>query len=142
MGASVDRLNQVEGVGPIMAKDIHAFFEDATHRKMIDELRAAGVKMTEEAKPKAKGSADLSGKTIVVTGTLQKYQRDEIEGLIRELGGKASGSVSKSTDYLVAGEKAGSKLDKAKELGVPVLSEDDFDRLIAGSKKKKTLFDE
>jgi DNA ligase (NAD+) len=66
----------------------------------------------------------------VVTGTLVKYQRDEIEALIKSLGGKASGSVSKKTDYVVAGEKAGSKLDKAKELGVPVLTEEEFDKLI------------
>ena len=106
--------------------------------KMIADLRAAGVKMTEDIKPKAKATgADLTGKTFVVTGTLKKYQRDEIERLIRELGGKAVGSVSKSTSYLVAGEKAGSKLDKAKELGVAVLSEDDFEQMIGGGSDGK-----
>jgi DNA ligase (NAD+) len=128
--ASPDRLNQVDGIGPIMAHDIHAYFQELAHRKTIDELRAAGVKMTEDAKPKAKGAADLSGKSFVVTGTLKKYEREDIESLIRDLGGKASGSVSKKTDYVIAGEKAGSKLDKAKELGVPVLTEEEFEKLI------------
>src|SRR5207248_8988700 len=86
-----------------------------------------GVNPTLE-KVAAKSNADLplAGQTIVVTGTLQKLQRDEIERLIVRLGGKASGSVSKKTAFVVAGEKAGSKLDKAKELGVPVLTEGEF----------------
>src|SRR5262245_43807035 len=130
MDASEKRLSKVEGVGPIMAHDIHEFFGDPAVRKMIDDLRAAAVKLTADAKPKPKGGADLSGKTLVVTGTLKKYQREEIEQLIRELGGKAVGSVSKNTDYVVAGEKAGSKLDKAKALGVPVIGEEEFDKMI------------
>ena len=73
---------------------------------------------------------DLSGKTFVVTGTLERYSRDEIERLIKQLGGKATGSVSKKTDYVVAGENAGSKLEKAHQLGVPVLSEAQFEKLI------------
>jgi DNA ligase (NAD+) len=129
MSASVECLNQVEGIGPIMAQDIHAYFHDPVHQKMIEELRQAGVKLADEKKAKPAG-ADLSGKTFVVTGTLQKYEREEIEALIRDLGGKAAGSVSKKTDYLVAGDKAGSKLDKAKELGVPVLSEEEFEKMI------------
>ena len=72
----------------------------------------------------------MTGKTFVVTGTLARYSREEIEDLIKKLGGKATGSVSKKTDYVVAGEKAGSKLDKASELGVQVLTEDEFDKLI------------
>lgn len=79
----------------------------------------------------AKESAQsLLGKSIVVTGSLTRYGRDEIEALIRDLGGKPAGSVSKKTDYIVAGEKAGSKLDKAKELGIKVLTESEFDELI------------
>ena len=88
--------------------------------------------MTEDRAPEPAqaGGADLTGKTFVVTGTLKKYQREEIEALIRKLGGKATGSVSKNTDFLIAGEKAGSKLDKARSLGVKVLSEDEFDEMI------------
>jgi len=130
LAASAERLNEVEGIGPIMANDIHAYFQDPAHRQVIEALRTAGVKMTEDVRAKPKGSGDLTGKTVVVTGTLENYKREEIEGLIRKLGGKASGSVSKKTDYVVAGEKAGSKLDKAKELGVPVISEKEFDKLI------------
>jgi DNA ligase (NAD+) len=87
--------------------------------------------MTEKRRTRpAAGAADLTGKTFVVTGTLARYSRDEIEALIKKLGGKATGSVSKNTDYVVAGEKAGSKLDKARQLGVPVLTEEEFDKLI------------
>ena len=88
------------------------------------------MKLTEEPRSRSRKAADLTGKTFVVTGTLPNYSRDEIEGLIKQLGGKATGSVSKKTDYVVAGENAGSKLDKARELGVAVLSEEEFDKLI------------
>ena len=88
------------------------------------------VEPTHQPPPERPAGADLTGKTFVVTGTLPNYSRDEIEGLIKQLGGKATGSVSKKTDYLVAGEKAGSKLDKARELGVKVLTEEEFDKLI------------
>jgi DNA ligase (NAD+) len=130
--ASVERLNAIEGIGPIMAQAIFDYFHDSHQIKMIDELRSLGLKLTQDKRPTAAktGGADLSGKSIVVTGTLAKYQREEIEALIRSLGGKAAGSVSKNTSYVVAGEKAGSKLDKAKALGVPVLSEEEFDKLI------------
>ena len=74
---------------------------------------------------------DLSGKTFVITGTLRKYSREDIEALIKDLGGKATGSVSKNTDYVVAGDKAGSKLDKAHSLGVKVLTEEEFEKLVA-----------
>src|SRR5262245_56698775 len=95
--------------------------------------------MTEAPRPKPAGlgKTDLSGKTLVVTGTLARYSRDGIEDLIKKLGGKATGSVSKKTDYVVAGEKAGSKLDKARELGVAVLSEEEFDKLIGKGKPAK-----
>src|SRR5436305_5925013 len=97
---------------------------------MIADFREVGLKLTEEKRDTAAAAAGVAGKTFVVTGTLARYERGEIEDLIKSLGGKVSGSVSKKTDYLVAGEKAGSKLDKAKELGVTVLTEDEFDKLI------------
>jgi DNA ligase (NAD+) len=130
--ANVERLAQVDGIGPIMAEAIFEYFHNELNRSLIGDLRSLGVKLTQDRRPAARedDGSSLAGKTIVVTGTLQKYQREEIEALIRSLGGKASGSVSKKTDYVVAGEKAGSKLDKARSLGVPVLTEAEFDKLI------------
>jgi DNA ligase (NAD+) len=129
--APLDRLARVDGIGPERAKSIKEFLDSKSGRKIIDEMKELGVKMTQAPRPKpAGGAANLAGKTFVVTGTLARYGREEIEALIKNLGGKASGSVSKKTSYLVAGDKAGSKLDKAKELGVPVLTEDEFDALI------------
>jgi DNA ligase (NAD+) len=132
MNASADRLNSIEGIGPIMADAIHEFFHAEQNRAIVEDLRALGVKLTQDKRPTPAqlGGTDLSGKTFVVTGTLARYGRDEIEALIRQFGGKASGSVSKNTSYLVAGDNAGSKLEKAKQLGVPVLTEDEFDKLI------------
>lgn len=130
MHASVERLRRIEGIGPIMAEEIHAYFQEPAHQQLIAELRQAGVRMTEDARPKSTGGPDLSGKTFVITGSLKNYQREDIEELIRKLGGKAAGSVSKKTSYVIAGEKPGSKLDKARELGIPVLSENEFDQLI------------
>jgi DNA ligase (NAD+) len=133
--ATEDRLSQVEGVGPERAKAIRGFFQRPATRDMIEDFRELGLKLTEEPRDVAKGAAavggvSLAGKTLVVTGTLTRYGRIEIEGLIKSLGGKASGSVSKRTDYVVAGAEAGSKLAKAKELGVPVLTEEEFDKMI------------
>ena len=124
------------GSGPVMAQAIHDFFQVEQNKAIIDELKVLGLKLTQDQRPTPAqtGGADLAGKTFVVTGTLVKYQREEIEALIRQLGGKASGSVSKNTSYLVAGEKAGSKLEKAKALGVPVLTEEEFDQLIGKTK--------
>jgi DNA ligase (NAD+) len=129
MNAPQERLAGVKGIGPVLAESVHQFFRSQSGKKLIDDLRAAGVRLTEKARPKPKGT-DLTGKTFVVTGTLERYSRDEIESLIKRLGGKATGSVSKNTDYVVAGDKAGSKLDKARALGVAVLTEDEFDRLV------------
>jgi DNA ligase (NAD+) len=131
IAAPAERLAQVEGIGPERARAIHEYFHSTAGRKIIADLEDLGVKMTEAPRPRpATTGADLSGKTFVVTGTLSRYGRDEIEELIRRLGGKSAGSVSKKTSYVVAGEKAGSKLDKARELGVPVLTEEEFDAMI------------
>jgi DNA ligase (NAD+) len=132
MAAPLERLNTVKGIGPVLAESVHEFFQSADGKKQIRELRDAGVKLTEPKRPTPAqlGGVDLTGKSFVVTGTLKNYQREEIEALIRKLGGKATGSVSKKTDYVVAGEIAGSKLDKARELGVAVLTEDQFQELI------------
>ena len=135
MDASEERLAQVEGVGPERARAIHGYFQLESTRNMIADFKELGLKLTEEprnvaAAAAAAGGVSLAGKTLVVTGTLERYGRKEIEDLIKSLGGKAAGSVSKKTDYLVAGADAGSKLDKARELGVPVLTEAEFDQLI------------
>lgn len=130
--ASIERLDEIDGIGASMAEAIHEYFHSDDGKKTVAELKHLGLKLTQEARPKraSSGGTDLTGKTIVVTGTLQHYQREEIEALIRELGGKPAGSVSKNTAFVVAGEKAGSKLDKARELGVKVLTEDEFNKLI------------
>lgn len=129
--ADATRLAQIEGIGDIVAESIVHFFQDADNRTLIERLKTAGVKLTEEKKAgsgvsTASGEGMLSGKTFVVTGTLEQYGRDDMEQLIRDHGGKTASSVSKKTSYVVAGEKAGSKLDKAKELGIAVLSEAEF----------------
>jgi DNA ligase (NAD+) len=129
LAASKEQLAAIKGFGPKRAESLYNFFHSPAGEKLVADLRAAGLKLTEDVKPKAKGT-DLTSKTFVVTGTLKNYKRPEIEGLIKSLGGKAAGSVSKKTDYVVAGEEAGSKLDKARELGVPVLTEEEFDKLI------------
>jgi DNA ligase (NAD+) len=122
--ASADELARIEGIGPQRAGTIHAFFQSPEGKQVIRELEKLGVKLTEAKRKKPTGG--LVGKTIVVTGTLSKFTRDEIEKLIKDLGGKSAGSVSKKTDFVVAGEKAGSKLEKATELGIKVLTEDEF----------------
>jgi DNA ligase (NAD+) len=133
MNASAERLAEVEGIGPERARSIHRFFQSESGRRTTQELRDLGVKLS-EAKQRSlpAGTVNLAGKKFVVTGTLEHYSRDEIEDLIKSLGGKVIGSVSKNTDYLIAGEKAGSKLDKARQLGVTVLNEAEFMKLISG----------
>lgn len=124
------------GIGPEIARSLHTFLHSDSGRTVIEELREAGVVLAEEPPAAATaqaGDLPLAGMTLVVTGTLEKFSRQEIEELIRQKGGKATGSVSSATDYLVAGEKAGSKLAKAEKLGVRVLSEAQFEHLLAGS---------
>lgn len=129
LAAPKEQLAAVKGLGPERAESVYEFLHNADGEKLIKDLRDMGVKLTETPRAKPAG-ADLTGKTFVVTGTLQKYSRDEIEELIKQLGGKASGGVSKKTDYVVAGENAGSKLEKARGLGVAVLSEEAFEELV------------
>ncbi len=135
MDAPEERLMQVEGVAEERAKAIHGYFHTPAVRDMIADFKEIGLKLTEEKRDVAAaaeeaGGASLAGKTLVVTGTLANYGRAEIEELIKSLGGKPAGSVSKKTDYVIAGESAGSKLDKAKALGVPVLTEAEFEKMI------------
>lgn len=129
--ATEEELAAIEGIGPERASSIRSWFANKTNQDLIESLEKAGIKMDESVSTVALSSA-LAGKSIVVTGTLVKYGREEIERRLRDLGAKASGSVSKKTDYLLAGEKAGSKLEKARELGVHIITEEEFEKL-AGS---------
>jgi DNA ligase (NAD+) len=130
--ATAEELSEVHEIGPVIADSVHDFFSSHSGKKTVADLKAVGIDPQMEVKPAAAAAGSLSGKTVVVTGTLKKYKRDEIEALIQKHGGRAAGSVSKKTDYLVAGEEAGSKLDKAKQLGVKVISEEEFEGLIGG----------
>jgi DNA ligase (NAD+) len=123
--ASEDELTAVADVGPVVAASIRDYFDSAHTQAMIKKLKSAGVNPKAEKKQVITNST-FSGKTVVFTGEMTAFSRSEAEKLIKTLGGKASGSVSKKTDFVVAGENAGSKLAKAKELGVPVLSEETF----------------
>jgi len=125
--AGEEELQQVEEVGPRIAKSIVEFFAEPRNRELVEELRAAGI--TLKGKKKERGTK-LAGKTFVLTGTLANYTRDEAKKLIEDAGGKVAGSVSKKTDYVVAGADAGSKLDKAKELGVAVVDEKGMEALL------------
>jgi DNA ligase (NAD+) len=129
--ANEEELAAIEGIGPERAASIRGWFANTTNQELIESLEKAGIKMDESVSTVVASSA-LAGKSIVVTGTLVKYGREEIERRLRDLGAKASGSVSKKTDYLLAGEKAGSKLEKARELGVRIITEEEFEKL-AGS---------
>jgi DNA ligase (NAD+) len=125
--ATQEELSSVNEIGEVIAESVYSFFHGKTGGELIADLKKVGLdpKMAKPA-ASATGSLPLAGKTIVVTGTMVKMDRNEIEALILKLGGKASGSVSKKTAYVVAGDKAGSKLDKAKELGIEVITEDEF----------------
>lgn len=122
-------LQQVEEVGAAVASSVKSFFGSPENMRLIERLRDTGVCMEETASRGGEGPKPLAGKTLVVTGALTRYSRDEIHERIKRLGGRAASSVSKKTDYLIAGENAGSKMDKARALGVTVLNEDEFDAL-------------
>jgi DNA ligase (NAD+) len=129
MAADAERLIEVEGIAETIANGVCDYFANEENAAVINEMRQLGVK---PAAPKARASDVLAGKTIVVTGALEKFTRLTIKQAIKDNGGKASASVSKKTDYLLAGANAGSKLDKANKLGVEVISEDDFIAMIGG----------
>ncbi|MBD5805371.1 DNA ligase [Azoarcus sp. Aa7] len=129
MDATPEQLLEVRDVGPVVAQSIAGFIAEAHNREVIEQLRAAGVTW-EEGAPAAPVAGSASGKVFVLTGTLPTMSRDEAKALIEAHGGKVSGSVSKKTDYVVAGSEAGSKLVKAEELGVAVLDEDGLQRLL------------
>ena len=126
MEASIERLQEIKDVGPSVSESIREFFDEPSNQGLVARLgkylKFTGVK-------KQRGTA-LAGKTFVLTGTLPNYSRDAVKRMIEDAGGKVSGSVSKKTDYVVAGEDAGSKLDKARELGVNVIDEKGMEELV------------
>jgi DNA ligase (NAD+) len=122
-----ERFQEVPGVGPTVAASLEAYFGDPANADVLDDLVDAGVEPERPAPPAATTeSGPLAGKTVVVTGTLEGFSREEAENAIRTAGGKAAGSVSRKTDYVVVGENAGSKADKAQQLGVATLDEAGF----------------
>jgi DNA ligase (NAD+) len=127
MKASTEELEEVNEVGPRIAESIVEFFADEHNRKLVNDLRKAGLTFTGQKKEKG---TKLAGKTFVLTGTLERHTRDEAKKMIEDAGGRVSGSVSKKTDYVVAGSDAGSKLDKARELGVNVIGEEELEGLV------------
>ncbi len=133
MKASAEELQDVDEVGPRIAESIAEFFSDEHNRQLVNDLRTAGLTLTGEKKEKG---TKLAGKTFVLTGTLERYSRDEAKKMIEGAGGRVSGSVSKKTDYVVAGSDAGSKLDKARELGVTVIGEDEMESLVGTSPRR------
>ena len=128
--ASLEELQQAKDVGPVMAQSIRDFFDNPRNQAVIEKLRKAGLKMKEKAAPKAAATGPFAGKTVVVTGTLSKLSREETKEALRRAGATVTDSVSKKTDYLVVGEDAGSKLDKATKLGVKTLNEKEFLRML------------
>ena len=125
--ATLEQLSQVEGIGGIIAQSIYDYFHNENNLKLLDELKELGINPSAKA---SKVSDKLSGKTFVLTGTLENMTRDEASEIIKSHGGKTSSSVSKKTDYVLAGTNAGSKLDKAQNLGVIILTENDFLEMI------------
>jgi DNA ligase (NAD+) len=125
--APAEELTQIEQIGPVLAKSIYEYFHNSNNLKIIDKLTAAGVNPKQK---QTKQSDKLAGKTFVVTGTLENFSRSQIEQAIKDNGGKISSSVSKKTDYVLAGAEAGSKLDKAQQLGIKIINEEQFQKMI------------
>jgi len=130
MSATDEELQGVDDVGPVVASRIRAFFEEAHNAEVIRCLRQAGVSWPESEPMQNRNDGKLVGKTFVLTGSLPSMTRDEAKERIQALGGKVTGSVSRKTSYVVAGEKAGSKLAKAQELGVTILDEEALKKIL------------
>ena len=126
---SLAELESIPEVGPIVAASIHEYFQDPENQALIDDLAAVGVSPCRSSRRSQWRQAVFAGKTFVLTGTLPKRSRAEAEALIKERGGKISGSVSKMTSYVLAGEEPGSKLEKARQLGIPVIDEAELERM-------------
>jgi DNA ligase (NAD+) len=130
IAASLETLQQVREVGPVMAQSVRTWFDSAENRALIEHLREGGVRVTEERRAQPEGPQPLAGQTFVITGTLDAMSRDEAAAHVERLGGKVTGSVSKKTSCVVVGAEPGSKLEKARALGVQTLDESAFLALI------------
>ncbi len=128
MNAEVEDLSMINDIGPIVAKSIKEFFTQEQTKDLIEKLKLAGVNT--KAYEEENIDNRFEGKTFVLTGTLEEYTREEASNLIEKFGGKTSGTVSKKTDYVLAGIEAGSKLTKAQNLGITILTEQDFKEMI------------
>ncbi len=128
--ATVEELDAIPEIGLTVAESVRDWFDDEGNRALCDRLRAAGVKTEADRRSSAKADERFAGKQFVLTGTLASFTRDEARALIEARGGRVNSSVSKKTDYVVAGEAAGSKLDKAESLGVTVIDEDAFKEML------------
>jgi DNA ligase (NAD+) len=127
LSASVEELRTAPEIGPVVAESVHAFASEPHNRQLIDRLAAAGVKMTTDLpEPTVEPVGPLAGKTFVLTGTLGTMTREEATALLERLGAKVGGSVSKKTNVVVYGSEAGSKLEKARQLGVETWDEQQF----------------
>ena len=130
--STADDLTAVEGIGPVVARSVYAYFHDPANQNFLDTLASPEVRIEPEfPAPRPQSGTPFAGKTIVFTGTLQRRSREDAAALVARLGGKTAGSVSRRTDLIVAGDSAGSKLARARELGVRIIDEDEFDRLLA-----------
>ena len=118
---------RVEGIGPEVAASVHQFFKDKKNKESIDRLMKAGVKVIE---PQVKEKKKLVGQTFVFTGALKTLAREEARNLVESVGGITASSVSKKVDFVVAGDDPGSKFDRAKELGIKILTEDEFKKMV------------
>jgi DNA ligase (NAD+) len=135
--ATVEEMTEVDGIGPVIAESVHEFFDTAKNRELFERLRGAGLNLsekTETSKPQT-----LAGLTFVLTGSFEHYTRDVAAEIIKSYGGKTASAVSRKTDYVIAGNEAGSKLKRAIELGVPVLSEEDLLRIVETGIVSKNL---
>lgn len=135
MTASAEEIAQIEGFGDIMAESVESYFSLPKTKALIEEIKELGINTENKTVLLQENTnSNFAGKTFVITGTLSNYKRSEAAAIIEQLGGKVSGSVSKKTDFVLAGEEAGSKLTKAQSLGIAILSEDDFERMRADDK--------
>jgi DNA ligase (NAD+) len=131
-GASVEELEEIYEIGSVMARSIVKFFSNSHTRKVVSKLKSAGIN-TKATNKKLRPVSNIAKKSFVITGTLNGYTRKEIEDVIKNLGGKVSSTVSNKTDFLVVGESPGSKLERAKELGITILNKEEFENLIKKS---------